>query len=390
MRGVLAILLVGCKFSSELIPGDGADSIDDAPMVDARALDGCTTFSTIVSSCMVGAYGGPLSITGMKRYDTGSHLLSNPDGSGATTPMFFETTIDGAPITLLVVNGFRVEMSASLRVVGPRAFGVVSPAAIEIIGLLDGTGTADVGGAGARNAGACGDSAGRDGNDNNGTSGGASGGGGGAFRTAGARGGVGDNNDDQIVGGVGGVAVTTQPMQIIGGCPGGGGGDQGIVGNGRTGGDGGAAIFMTSAMSISVMGQINVGGGGGRGGGALEAGGAGGGSGGLVLLESPSVTVAGTITANGGAGGGGASDTTDGGDGQSGRPTMTAAMGGAANGNAGAGGAGGVSATNPPAQPANANQGAGGGGGGVGYVFIKAPSPNVTGTISPGLSTWFK
>ncbi len=173
----LSLGFAGCGFSAQLgadeVPPE-AGSNDGGP--DARPLDGCTTFSTVVDTCMVGAYGPGLTITGNRRYDTVSHTLADdPSGNNATTPMFFETTIGGNPITLVVVDGFAIDGSAKLRVTGARAFGVVSTAAIQIMGTLDGTN----GGAGARSLQTCinAGSQGRDGADNNAGSGGASGGG---------------------------------------------------------------------------------------------------------------------------------------------------------------------------------------------------------------------
>lgn len=383
----LSLGFAGCGFSAQLgadeVPPE-AGSNDGGP--DARPLDGCTTFSTVVDTCMVGAYGPGLTITGNRRYDTVSHTLADdPSGNNATTPMFFETTIGGNPITLVVVDGFAIDGSAKLRVTGARAFGVVSTAAIQIMGTLDGTN----GGAGARSLQTCinAGSQGRDGADNNAGSGGASGGGGGAFGSPGGRGGKGDNNGANLMGGAGGSTIAYQAT-IIGGCVGGKGGSQGGGGAGGAGGLGGGAVFLTSAASIGVSGVINVGGGGGSKGNAVDGGAGGGGAGGAILLESSTVSVSGVIAANGGSGGGGAGNTS-GTDGGTGLPSQTSAPVGQSTSTGGAnGGAGGARAQPGGLQPADAAGGGGGGGGGAGRISIKCTAPSLTGTVSPNPATW--
>ena len=387
----LSLLLASCSFSTEIpdpnAMGEAGVASDGMQVqADATPLDGCTTFSTVVDTCNVGAYGPGMSINGMRRYNTDTHELSDDNGSNATTPMFRETMIGGNPITLLVVDGFTIQSMARLRVTGSRAFGIVSTGTISITGTLDGTAA----GAGARTAMVCDDFAGEPGRSNNQGSGGGSGGGGGGYREVGGRGGTGDNNGAQLAGGDGGEKANLAPT-IIGGCPGGRGGNQMGGGTGGDGGGGGAGIFLTSAMTIGVGGAINVGGGGGKLGTAADGGGGGGGSGGMILVEAPAVTVTGTLAANGGSGGAGSGNLagTDGGSGlaaSGSAPVGQAATGGGGGG--GDGGAGGSNGQNNGQQPANANGGAGGGGGGVGFISVKSLAQTITGTVSPSTTPW--
>jgi hypothetical protein len=277
------LALGGCSFSTGVpnggTPGEAGMLIDGQPtQSDSSPLDGCTTFSTVVDTCNVGAYGPGMSIAGDRRYDTVTHVLSDDDGNNPSTPMFRETSIGGNPITLLVADGFTIQSLARLRVVGARAFGVVSTGTISITGTLDAT----AGGAGARSAASCAASAGGLGTNGND---GAGGGGGGAYRGDGGVGGKGDNNGTPRDGGPKGEK-TTLAATIIGGCPGGKGGNNGgaIGGNG---GAGGGAVFLTSAQTMTITGIINVGGAGGIHGNATDGGGGGGSGGGSCSRRRP-------------------------------------------------------------------------------------------------------
>src|SRR5687768_4663573 len=124
---VVSLGLTACTFSTRAAPDDAApgDAAGDAA-ADARPLDGCTTFSTIVDSCALGAYGAGISISALRRYDTDTHELSDDNGANASTPTFREVTIGGNPITLIVTDAFTLQGGARLRVTGSRAFGVVA------------------------------------------------------------------------------------------------------------------------------------------------------------------------------------------------------------------------------------------------------------------------
>jgi hypothetical protein len=130
----MSLLAAGCSFSTQISnpTDDGGTTTSDGQMVqaDALRLDGCTSFSTVVDTCNVGAYGPGMSINGNRRYNTDTHVLSDDNGANPTTPMYRETTIGGNPITLLVADGFTIQTVSRLRVVGTRAFGVVSTGTI--------------------------------------------------------------------------------------------------------------------------------------------------------------------------------------------------------------------------------------------------------------------
>jgi hypothetical protein len=153
-------------------------------------------------------------------------------------------------------------------------------------------------------------------------------------------------------------------------------------GSGCNCGGGGGAVQIVAGTSITIgtNGFISAGGSAGYGGGA---------SGGAILLEAPSVVIRGNLAANGGGGRGYANGSTSG---TSGTPNDQPAPGGAPNGgtSGGAGSAG-----------ASVNGGAAGavldgvpgfsaaGGGGAGWIRINTVTgvANVTGIISPHMST---
>lgn len=385
----LVALAAGCTFDSKLTP-DGnnvtgeAGAVDpDAQPPDAPPLENCTNFSTVLNACEIGTYGAALSLSGSKVYDTGTHELADDPGGNPTTPMFRDVTIGGNQITLLVLEGFTLQSAARLRVIGPRAFGIVSTGTITIVGTIDATD----GGAGARSATVCmtTSSEGKVGGNNNSGSGGASGGGGGGFRGMGGKGGLGDNNAQDIEGGAGGAALALAPT-IIGGCPGGRGGNQQNQGTGGAGGAPGGGVLLISKMQLSIPGVVNAGGGGGKAGAGADGGGGGGGSAGMIVLEAPAIMINGFAVANGGSGGAGAGDAA-GQDGNPGTISALSASGGLASGGGGSGGNGGATAQNNGLQPGNANDGGGGGGGGVGYVTMMG-TMTITGIVSPPPTTW--
>lgn len=380
------VSLTACTFSTNVNnsgdnapPEEAGVTGNEPPMPDARLLDGCTTFSTVINTCAVGAYGNALTINGNRRYNTETHILSDDNGNNPSMPNYAEISINGNPITFIVVDGFTISMMSRLRVSGARAFGVVSSDTITIIGTID----AASGGAGNRTAAACGASAGGAGT--NGTDG-AGGGGGGGYRGDGGMGGKGDNNGTPRDGGSKGTKVNLAAT-VIGGCPGGRGGNNGGGQNGGAGGLGGGAVFLTSAAAMTITGIINVGGGGGLHGSATDGGAGGGGSGGQILAEATTLTMTGILAANGGAGGGGAGGT-NGTDGSPGVAAASAAPAGQTTSGGGSSGSVGAAGGNLDGiQPADANGGAGGAGGGVGYIsLITQSTPG--GIISPSTTPW--
>ncbi len=372
------LLCAGCRSIlgiEEPIAGTPPDVIGrDGGLDDGvPTIDGCTSFSRLLDTCAIGQYGSALAITGVVTYNTATHEFSN----GLTAPAA-DVLIGGQPMTVLLVDGFTIDGISTLRVIGSRAFGIVSTAPVHIIGTID----ASVGGAGARTKLQCAVGAGADGLDNMAASSGGSGGGGGALRGSGGRGGKGDLNGAGLLGGVAGSPIVLGPA-IVGGCPGGKGGAQVTSGAGGAAGPGGGAVFVVSAASIDVTGVVNVGGGGGGAGKPMDGGGGGGGSGGTIVLESSTVAVTGTLAANGGGGGVGAGNN-QGTDGDPGAPQSTGANGGNPGGaGGGPGGNGGAGSQLAGSQAGDGTAGGGGGGGGVGFTSLISASPTITGVVSP-------
>ncbi len=384
---VLASLLVaGCSFEHGALEQGGDDARPiDAP--DGDAPDGdpsCTSYSTIFDTCAQMTGSDDVTLTpGTWTYSTDTHVLTGPIGIAVSSAV-----IDAAagPIDVVFVASFTVQAGATLRVVGPvndRAFGIAATGAVEIDGIVD----LSANGAGARDDIKCGGLVGKKGDNGNG---GGGGGGGGAFQGAGGSGSQGDADGPQPNnGGAGGMAIPMRPGSPIGGCDGGPGGDAAIT-NGGEGGDGGGAIYIASATSITVdnQGVIDAGGEGGSEGGSNGDAGGGGGSGGMVLLESKGVMITGTLAANGGGGGEG---NTNGVPGQNGQRGKQRALGGKdGDDNGGDGGDGGADSNlDGVATTDLRNGGGGGGGGGAGFIAIGCPDPSTNaGTISPPFAAW--
>jgi hypothetical protein len=211
-----------------------------------------------------------------------------------------------------------------------------------------------------------------------------SGGGGGGLATEGGTGGA---NDDGTAGGAkGGALLTSGFSPMVGGCQGGAGG--GIAGmTPGVGGQGGGALQISVAGTLTLGSVVSVSGAGGGGGDSTvnnAAGGGGGGSGGMLVLEARNLVVEASarVTANGGAGGEGSdskggtqSPGTPGADGSLQTATAVAGGdGGAADG--GAGGAGAAGSTGPgdgvAGTGSGGTHGAGGGGGGAaGRILLR-------------------
>lgn len=161
-----------------------------------------------------------------------------------------------------------------------------------------------------------------------------------------------------------------------------GGGASGLSGAGG----GGVQIVAGASIEIAAGGVVQAGGGGG-------ARGAGGGSGGAILLEAPSVVVAGALAANGGGGGGNGLQANAG---ETGRPSATAAKGGADTTPSNTGGDGSAGATLAGVDGAYAGDPGmpipdhgGGAGGGAGRVRINTTSgaAQIQGVLSPGVAS---
>lgn len=381
----LVCLLVGCSFDHGQFNGPRIDG--DVTMVDSPLIDGppgCKTFSTHLDTCTQLLPGEPLSLTGMNTYDTDTLTLST-ENLDIVLPASTIVTPAGSYVVVFVTS-FTLGAGATLRVVGnsnDRPLGIVATEAVSIAGAIDLTSN----GAGARDDANCGTQVGMPGQNDGG---GGGGGGGGAFAAAGGKGGNGDTDTGASMGGDEGVAIAMRPTQVTGGCDGGAGGDGQTDTKGGAG-DGGGAIFIASAVSITIPGSINASGGGGTGGKGNGGGGGGGGSGGMIVLESKSVSIAGKLAANGGGGGEGA-DGADGDIGTTGALSAMRAAGGSGDAPEGAdGGGGGAGANTAGLAPSQLKKGGGGGGGGgVGFIAIGPSAPLTTGgaVISPAYQAW--
>lgn len=148
------------------------------------------------------------------------------------------------------------------------------------------------------------------------------------------------------------------------------------------GGLAGGAVALIAGTSVTINGTVTAPGGGADRGdyGAGGTPGLGGGSGGAILLEAPTVTITGAVAANGG--GGSDPGTLAGARGTNGRTKTTAAgVGGPGSGGTDIDGANGGTTT------IGATSLNGGGGGGAGRIRVNAATRNVTGEVSPALTT---
>jgi hypothetical protein len=374
MRGALVLaMLGGCGFSITF----GEQSPD--AMSDASTTDGpCQSFSTFTDTCEL-PMGTPLELTGTHTFDTDSGLLT--DAIGTIVPVKTAMIVlanNGIDVQAIFVGDLVLDGTLIAR--GTRPFAIISTGSIDLVGnsVLE----VGMGGAGARAT--CPNPALKGENDSNG----GGGGGGGALGADGGHGGDGDSDNGRSDGAIGGKA-SEPPTAIIGGCRGGAGGDGDDAGG--QGGFGGGAIFVASAIEITIGASagINAGGAGGGGGiktGGGDAGGAGGGSGGTILLESPRVRNDGTLSANGGGGGEGSDN--GGSTGDAGTDALLgtqAASGGDGNSGGGSGGSPGGNSSSPAgASNTSFNPGGGGGGGGsVGFIRIVAASMQLGSKVSP-------
>lgn len=394
MRLAALCLLAGCSYKPSVGIVDGDQPGDTSSVTDAPPdvlPDAPCSFSTQFDTC---AFDPMVTVDSAdKLYDTGTHVLSNLDGTNPTvlgSNQQMDVMGKAGIINVLLVPQFTLAGGKEFRVVGNKAFGIVSTGNITIDGVLDGSSerspasnpNVNLNGPGSLRGDSCGTATPPDPGDH---IGGAAGGGGGAFQGAGGSGQDSDNDGGGATGALGGVAAAL-PNGPRGGCPGGAGGSNTVGGAELSeGGRGGGAIYLVAADTIDVKGagRIAAGGAGGQGGDDLDGGGAGGGSGGMILLEAPVVKIGGMLTANGGGGGGGAGATGKGGNGGNANISDTMVAGGGSGfGPGGSGATGSVGAelkgtdniTPPP------DAGGGGGGGGAGVISIKsATAPTLGG-----------
>ena len=363
MRGrvavVLACLASGCGFDLAITggTGDGGTDIDSGSAMGDAGL-GCYGTGLVVV-CPLAPPPPSYTITVPTPLDT------NVGGNC--------TTVNGTNVTgTCVIIAESIEISSSVRGIGPRPIVFVATKELTITGAIDVASHRDSQGAGVSTS-VCANGAGP------------SGLGGGAGGSLSGQGGIGGNNN----GGSAGPALTT-PTSLRGGCRGQGGG--GPFGIGGDGGHGGGGFYAIAGMSMSIMGKINASGEGGRGATlsvvAGGGGGGGGGSGGMIVLDAPTVVVGGEMFANGGGGGGGSSGVENGGSGDDPASAQEMPDGGVNAAGAGRGGRGSLGAMLDGGAGSDRDvitTGGGGGGGGAGYIKIYG-TPTVTGQVSPALA----
>jgi hypothetical protein len=378
MRLVVAVVLVaGCGFKPTVGgngPSDGG--FKDAPDAPVR-MDGCSTFSTLFDTCTMAGGGSDVTLVGPADYDTGTNTLTL-SGGGPMHPKHVLVVTPEGTTDVLIASSFT--LTGKLRVHGTNTFGIAAENGITLDGQIDLTDA----GAGARTDAQCAELVGIAGKMMSSHGGG--GGGGGFF------GGGGHGMDSTTTGATGGTGGNTSGMPndgLQGGCDGGKGGDGNGGGTGGQAGDGGGAILLATAatLTLSANGIVNTGGGGGHAG-DKNGGAGGGGSAGMIVIEASALSNAGAIAANGGGGGEGG-DNQAGMRGQTGQPSLARALGGFGTTNSGGAGAlGGAAGTQDGADDnlVQANGGGGGGGGGAGYIAIAHATPN--GIISPPPIPW--
>lgn len=282
---------------------------------------------------------------------------------------------NGAPTLLVVgVRSFRVGAGVTLDIAGTHPLAIYSLGPVDVAGTIHAAASGSTEGNGALHKGGLGEPESVP--DESGL-----GGAGASFCGKGGDGAptAGDAGADA---GSGTTAVASygspELIPLYGGSSG---------ANHASSGYGGGAVQITSLVSISVSGAINVNGdGGNQVFGSTENGsksGGGGGSGGAILLEAPTVTGGGKLFANGG---GGASGDDSGGDGQE---SSIAAPGASPSGGAGSAGAMVDGAKGSSIAKSGGVTDNGGGGGGAGYIRINTESgvAGFNGAASPNLSS---
>jgi len=349
----------------------GADGPDQGA---AGAVGAAVAPSNIPSTAALSG-DGDLTITGngcAANGETGKISCSGHEITGYGYELVEQTDPDHSKLAVFSARNFTIESSAKLSLTGPYPVALVAKDTLRV----NGTVVATVDGIYTQTAYAGGFSGVQGPGPGNGPGAGdapdaalKAGAGGGAFCGAGGPG-----------GGTGGPASnggkpygekTLHPL--LGGSSG------GASDYGTSGGGGGAIhLFARSAVEIGLTGIVAALGGGGN---SLHTGA--GSSGGAILIEAPKVRVAGIITASGG-GGGAYAETA----GESGRLDGKPAKGGAGVNSGGDGSSGTVIDGSPGVKGATGSVG-GSGGGGAGWVRINTASgsADITGTISPALTT---
>jgi hypothetical protein len=370
-------LSAACGFSSP----KGGETPDDAPVIVPDAA--CKSFSAQLDTCPL-PMGYPMQLAGTYLFNTDTGVLK--DANQIETPVVTVAfTTSGVDMRAIVATSVDLQPGTILSAEGVRGFAIVATGAI----LLQANARIDVSAGGAGYRSGCGAATAGNGEDDN--QGGA-GGGGAGLGAAGGTGGNGDSDQSQSMGGMAGAAAAAPPEGPIGGCTGGNGGKGDSNQNlGGAGGRGGGAVYLVSAISLTIASGAGIDAGGEGGAGAVrvdnngDAGGGGGGSGGSIFLEAPRIRVGGIIAANGGGGGEGSGGQVNGKNGDPGTfGTGPAGGGQTGNGTGARGGAGGARDAPTGTQPMEVLQGGGGGGGGgVGFIRVKSADADLGQEVSP-------
>ncbi|MEP7052083.1 MAG: hypothetical protein ABJB12_17090 [Pseudomonadota bacterium] len=319
---------------------------------------------------------GDLAITGSNCSadgKTGKISCGGSEISGYGYELVEQTDPDHSKLAVFSARNFTVESSAKLSLTGPYPIALVAKDTLRINGTVvatvDGiyTQTANAGGFSGVQGPAPGNGPGAGDAPEQTTK---SGGGGGAFCGAGGPGG--GTSGPASNGGKPYGEKTLHPL--LGGSSG------GASDYGTSGGGGGAIhLFGGTAIEIGLTGVVAALGGGGN---ALHTGA--GSSGGAILIEGRKVRIAGIVTASGGGGGAYGGDAA----GENGRLDGKPAKGGVGDSSGGDGSSGSMIDGAPGVKGTTASVG-GSGGGGAGWIRINSTSgtADITGTLSPNLTT---
>ena len=373
---VIASLAAGCSFSSNSAKTDGntqhdgsgsgsgsavIDAAVDAPP-DGPVMDfGPAPFTVHLSALPT----APVTLPAMINTDT-SNLCSTTASWGSSTQ----------PDACFVVGTSIASSGGMTTVTGSKPIVLLATTTISLTKTIDASSRRATNVGPAANYSQCTVFVNTPGAGNGG---GGGGGAGGTFMTQGGPGGGGDNGTAN-----GGSAPTpgSSPTILRGGCI----GQKGGTANSGAPGNGGGAIYLIAAQSISIAANIGINASGaGANHGMHASGGSGAGSGGMIMFYAPSISATGGILiANGGGGASGGDTNTDGRDGGDTPGAMTPAQGGIGPGGNGGNGAI-LTAAGDSGGGGTSNEAGGGGGGGVGYIrsnvtltgAIASPAPDV-------------
>jgi hypothetical protein len=352
----------GVDGSNQGEAGAGSGSFVPSNIPSSAALSGNGDLAITDSNCTADGLAGKITCSGSEISGYGYELVNQTDP-------------DHSKLAVFSARNFTVESSAKLSLTGPYPVAIVAKGTVRINGTVVATvdgiyfdranagGFAGISGPGPGNGPGAGDAP------DQATKAGA---GGGAYCGAGGPGG--GMSGPASNGGKPYGEKTLHPL--LGGSSG------GASDFGKSGGGGGAIhLFAGSAVEIGVTGVVGALGGGGD---AIVTGA--GSSAGAILIEAPKVRIAGIVTASGGGGGAHHGN----GLGQNGRLDGKPAKGGVGDMNSDGGdGSAGTAIDGSPGVFGTGDTMGGSGGGGAGWIRINSASGDaeITGTISPSLTT---